>query len=140
LRLSESAAQDLHKRRAALVHPDNVMRLSKLKTTVTLDGHVFHAQKGYGMIDNEFAFCVKSSAGAALLCPLPKKQQGDKEQQLCGHHVPDTSIHALTSLQPDRMFMAKVKQSQRDGTTYLWGEQRLYEKWDGKPVPFDYCD
>jgi hypothetical protein len=139
-RLSKLAAEETWKRRAALVQPDNVMRLVKLKRNDTLEGQVFHARTGYGMIDNDFALCVKSSAGAALLCPLPKIQEGHDGCHPSGRHIPDTSIHAISSLQSDRMFMAKVKQSQRDSTTYLWGEKKLYMRWDGKPVPFDYCD
>jgi hypothetical protein len=140
IQLTELAARDVEEKRTQLIQYDGLVRLMKEKVDTKLDGRILHANTGYGIINNRFAICVKSSAGAALLSPIPCKVLKDDGYGQAGYHVPDVSVSALRNLKSNEMFMAKIM-SRRIGTSpCVWGDRNLFSVWNGKPCEFNLCD
>jgi restriction system protein len=127
-------------KRSLLIQYDQITRLMKMAVATKLDGQIFHARTGYGIIDNQFAICVKSSASAALLSPLPCKVLKDDGSGQAGYHVPDVSVSALRNLKDREMFVAKIANRRSGDSPLLWGNRNLYSVWSGKPCDFNLCD
>ena len=140
LALSELAAKEVAEKRGELVKLTRIKALMESSSPGKFDGQILHANMGYGISDNEFAICVKSSAGAALLCPIPKKISSHDGYEQAGFHIPDVSVSALAKLNRTNMFLAKITHSKVGTSPYLWGNRELYRVWDGKPCSFNICD
>ena len=140
IQLTDLAARNVAEKRAKLIQYNQIKRLMKMSVVTKLDGRIFHASTGYGIIDNQFAICVKSSAGAALLSPVPCKVLKDDGYGQAGYHVPDVSISALRKLRGNEMFVAKIMNYRIRASPCLWGNRNLYSVWSGEPCHFNLCD
>jgi hypothetical protein len=140
IQLTLAAAREVADSRARLIQFDNITKLMKRAANAKLEGQIFHATTGYGIIDNRFAICVKSSAGAALMAPIPCKVLKDDGYGQAGYHVADTSNPALHKLKIGDMFVAKLWNRRIGDSPCLWGNRNLYTVWNGKPCHFDFCD
>ncbi|MBD2169475.1 restriction endonuclease [Calothrix membranacea FACHB-236] len=139
-RWSSSAAERIIRDKSTLVKPEHLKYLLKLKNiSNTLEGKIFHATKDYGMLWNLFAIVLRESKGAALLMNLPRITVSIVRDAFQGYEIPDTGVAALDQLNAQNVFRAKKNYNDK-GELYLWGDQKLYSFWDGKPKYYDHLD
>ena len=140
LRITEDAAKSVWEKRKELLQPKNIAKLIENRTAGKLDGQIMHASTGIGITNNAFALCLKVTAGAALLCPIPKKDVNEKVHYTVGYEVPDLGTLHSCDFKLDDIFMAKRFEVSQTGQERLWGNTQLYSVWDGKPQYFDLND
>lgn len=139
-RWSFYAADRIIRDKSSLVEADHLKYLLNSKgSRDTLEGKIFHATKYYGSIWNCFAIVLRESKGAVLLMKLPETMVSVVGDSFRGYEVPDTGVAALSYLNAENVFRAK-KNYKDNGEFYLWGDQKLYSLWDGKPQYYDHLD
>ena len=104
--------------------------------------NIVHHQSFLRGTYNQFALVLKETKHAALLMQLPRRVVEDDGYGQRGKEVPDTrSLLQNRTLTPTSGDVWRAKKRQwPDGTIYFWDGERVFRRWLGEAVCFDYVD
>jgi Restriction endonuclease len=124
------------KEKSLLVEFGQIQKLLQYGSTKGLEGKIFHATWGYNCTMNSYAMVIRETKWLTLLVSLPEKIYTHDGYRQNGTNLPDTSLEALSRIDEFCVFRAK-KKFNADKLTHLWGKQKLFSLWDGKPNHFN---
>jgi hypothetical protein len=123
------------------IQNDYIINLLNGIESNNLVGKIVVAQTGYNTIRNQFAIVLKDTSYVSLLMCISSKtvKSLDPPYNFRGYEIADTSTSNLKYKDKEHIFRAQ-KSYHEDGSFYLWGQQTLFNVWDGEPLYFDWID
>jgi hypothetical protein len=131
-----SASSRITRDKLFLIELEQIRKLLQGINIKGLEGKIFHATWGYNRTNNEYAVLIKETRWLALLVSIPEKIHTHDGYRQNGTNLPDTSLETLSKIDKFHVFRAKKKFFE-DGSLRLWGENKLFSLWDGKPNYFN---
>jgi len=127
--------------KSEVITDEYIIKLLNMEPSDNLVGKIVVARTGYNIITNQFAIVLKDTLHVSLLMDISSKtvKSLDPPYNFRGYEIADMDISNIKYRNKEHVFRAQ-KSFRENGDIYLWGQQKLFQIWDGEPQYFDWLD